>query len=98
MKFLATMMEIVIGVANLKSLLFTLLYNMFRLPPINGHSNNKQAEEIHFHFMKGRKGGSNMLLLKSCCPRLSLGLSVLSHQLWAEISTNIYRDLLVCTT
>jgi hypothetical protein len=56
MKFLAIMMETVIGAAILKSVLFTLLYKMFRLPPINGHSINKQDAEIHFHLTKARRG------------------------------------------
>lgn len=55
MKFLATMMETIIGVAIFKSIVFTLLYNVFRLPPISGHYSTNKLKT--FNFISLKKGG-----------------------------------------
>jgi hypothetical protein len=43
-------MKTVIGITILKTILFTLLHNMFSLMPINDHDMNKRAAEITLHF------------------------------------------------
>lgn len=40
-----------------KTVLFTLQYNMFKLPLINGHELNKRSAEIKFNLMNRRGRG-----------------------------------------
>jgi hypothetical protein len=49
MKFLDILMKIVIGAAIFKTVKFTLMYNTFRLLPINDHDMNRSSTEIYFH-------------------------------------------------
>jgi hypothetical protein len=46
MKFPNTLMKTATGIIIIKTVSFTLLHNMFRLLPINGHNMSKGAVEI----------------------------------------------------
>jgi hypothetical protein len=48
-KFPDAEMKTVIGIIILKTVLFTLLHNMFSLMPINNHDMNKRAAEMTLH-------------------------------------------------
>lgn len=62
----------------------TLLQNMFRLLPINGHYINTRSAEINTHLKRNKKeeGLSNMSPLTSCCSRWLLGSPVVYCQPW----------------
>jgi hypothetical protein len=45
-------MNTIIGVLTFRTVLFTLLHNIFRLLPNNGHNMTKRAVEINFYLIK----------------------------------------------
>lgn len=69
--------KIVTSFVILKTVLFTLMHNTFRLPPINRHDMNRRAAEHNFNLTECRQRKDRVY--KTCRPRRPLGSPVPSR-------------------
>jgi hypothetical protein len=60
MKLPTTVIQTVIGVVIIKTVSFSLLRNMFRLLPINGHGTNNRSTEINFYLTNNETEKADM--------------------------------------